>query len=348
MKKIELPYITLADLCSRLALLLHSGVNIDTGLSIIAEEENDPEYVKILLELSQSMEEGVSFADALESSGCFSSHIVGMIRVAEKVGRTEETLKSLADYYESRDRLSRNLRNALTYPSILLLIMLIIIVLLISKVLPVFNEVYASFGGSLSGITGTLVSFGNTLNAALPFIGICVGSVSVIVAIICLIPGTSRTFKRIFVRSFGDKGVMRKTNNAMFVNALSIAMASGLPIEEGIELAANLFSDCPAASHRCRRCQMLIKDGTDLVSALRKTDFLSPSSCRILSVGIRSGNTDSVIEQIASRMADDAEDKLLSIVARIEPALVIITSVLVGIIIISILLPLINIMETIG
>ena len=320
MKKIELPYITLADLCSRLALLLHSGVNIDTGLSIIAEEENDPEYVKILLELSQSMEEGVSFADALESSGCFSSHIVGMIRVAEKVGRTEETLKSLADYYESRDRLSRNLRNALTYPSILLLIML----------------------------PGTLVSFGNTLNAALPFIGICVGLVSVIVAIICLIPGTSRTFKRIFVRSFGDKGVMRKTNNAMFVNALSIAMASGLPIEEGIELAANLFSDCPAASHRCRRCQMLIEDGTDLVSALRKTDFLSPSSCRILSVGIRSGNTDSVIEQIASRMANDAEDKLLSIVARIEPALVIITSVLVGIIIISILLPLINIMETIG
>ena len=80
MKKIELPYITLADLCSRLALLLHSGVNIDTGLSIIAEEENDPEYVKILLELSQSMEEGVSFADALESSGCFSSHIISMIR----------------------------------------------------------------------------------------------------------------------------------------------------------------------------------------------------------------------------------------------------------------------------
>ena len=68
----------------------------------------------------------------------------------------------------------------------------------------------------------------------------------------------------------------------------------------------------------------------------------------MLSIGIRSGSTDEVIEQISSRMSDEAEDSLASAVARIEPALVIITSVLVGIIILSVLLPLIDIMKTIG
>ena len=191
MKKIALPYITLADFFTRLALLVHSGVNIDTGLAILAEEENDSGYVKILQDMSKLMEEGTSFADALSSSGAFSSHIIGMIKVAEQVGRTEETLNSLANYYESKDRLSRNLRNALAYPSILLLVMLIIIVLLISKVLPVFDEVYASFGGSLSGFTGKLLSLGNILNAALPFIGIVIGSIAVLVATICLTPKLS-------------------------------------------------------------------------------------------------------------------------------------------------------------
>ena len=111
-----------------------------------------------------------------------------MIRVSEHVGRIEKTLNSLARYYENRDRLSKNLKNALTYPSILLLVMLIIIVILISKVLPVFDEVYASFGGSLSGIAGQLVSLGNVLNKALPFMGIIIGAIVAVAAIIYLIP----------------------------------------------------------------------------------------------------------------------------------------------------------------
>ncbi len=347
MKNIELPYITISDLFTRLALLIHSGVNIGAGLAIISEEETDPRYVKILQDMSQRMDNGESFADALSSAGCFSSHIVGMIGVAEQVGRTEETLRSLASYYESKDRLSRNLRNALMYPSILLLVMLIIIVLLISKVLPVFDEVYASFGGSLSGIAGDLVSFGSVLNTALPYIGIVIGATAVIAAIICLIPKASSAFKRLFVRLVGDKGVMRKANNALFVQALSIALSSGLPIEDGVELASKLFVDCPAAD-RCQKCLKLIENGTELVSALRQTDLLSPSSCRILSIGIKSGNTDSVMDQIASRMSEEADEDLASTVSRVEPALVIITSVLVGIIILSVLIPLINIMKTIG
>lgn len=348
MKNIELHNLTYADLFSRLAIFLHSGVNIDTGLSIIAEEETDPDYVALLGEMSQQMENGSTFADALSSSGCFSSHIIGTVQAAEQVGRTEETLTSLAQYYENRDRLSQNLRNALIYPSILLFVMLIIIVVLLSKVLPVFDEVYASFGGSLSGIAGSLLSLGNILNAALPVLGIVIGLLAAAAAAVFLIPGALGKVKRIFFRMFGDRGVFRKTNNAQFSQVLSIALASGFPIEEGIELAANMFADCPAAALRCRNCLKLIEDGSDIVSALRASDLLSPSSCRLLSVGIRTGSADAVIDQIASRMSDEASDALSATVARVEPALVIITSVLVGIIILSVLLPLINIMKTIG
>mgnify|MGYP003308985115 CR=1 FL=1 len=122
--------------------------------------------------------------------------------------------------------LSKNLKNALTYPSILLLVMLIIIVILISKVLPVFDEVYASFGGSLSGIAGQLVSLGNVLNKALPFMGIIIGAIVAVAATIYLIPQAANATKRFFTRLFGDKGAMRKTNNALVAQALSITLAT--------------------------------------------------------------------------------------------------------------------------
>ena len=348
MKKLELRYSAYADLFGKLALLIRSGVNTGDGLAIIAEEEPDKQYAQLLSKMSARMEEGDSLAAVLAFSGCFPSHAVGMIDVAERVGRTEETLLSLSRYYYTRERMSQSLRNALTYPAILLMVMLVVIVILLSKVLPIFDEVYGSFGGSLSGIAGGLLFVGNILNSALPFLGIVIGAIVVIVAAISLIPGASKAVKGFFIRTFGDKGVMRKMNNAQFAEALSITLASGLSVDEGIELAANLFSDCPPAALRCRQCQKLIDEGAELSSALSQTGLLTPSACRMLSIGMRAGSADTVIEQISNNMSDEAEQSLEDAVARIEPAMVIITSVIVGIILLSVMLPLINIMKAIG
>ena len=344
----KLHYITYADIFSRLALLMHSGININDGLSILAEEEPEAELAHILKDMAQLMDEGNSLSAALSSAGCFPAYATGMVQIAERVGRLEETLLSLSEYYENRSRMSQNIRNALTHPSILLLVMLVVIVTLLSKVLPIFDEVYASFGGSLSGLAGGLLLLGDFLSDALPYIGVLLGILVIFAAMVYLIPSAAATAKRLFLRFFGDRGSLRKANNAQFVQALSIALASGLSIEEGVELAANLFEDCPAAAHRCRVCQKLLDEGTDLVTALRKAELLSLSSCRMLSVAMRAGSTDVVIKQIALRMSDDAEDSLTRVVSRIEPVMVIITSVMVGIILLSVLLPLINIMKAIG
>ncbi len=348
MKKLELNYMAYADLFGRLALLIHSGLTTGDALSILAQDEQDKQYAALLTKMSKQLEEGSSLAAALSESKCFPSHAIGMIDAAERVGRTEETLTSLSHYYENRERAAQDLRNALTYPSILLLVMTVVIVILLSKVLPVFDEVYGSFGGSLSGIAGGLLLVGNVLSSALPFIGIIIGAIVVIVAAVSFIPSASKAVKKFFVGTFGDRGVMRKMNNAQFTQVLAITLASGLSVEEGIELAENMFSDCPAAALRCKHCRELIENGTELSDALRQTELLSGSACSLLSLGMRTGNADAVIEKISSDMADEAEEALAASVARVEPAMVIITSVIVGIILLSVMFPLINIMKAIG
>ena len=93
-----------------------------------------------------------------------------LAEVGERSGRMEESLTALADYYDERCRMERRLRSALLYPAVILLLMLVVMVVLLTKVLPVFNDVYASLGGRLTGVAGGLLALGQALDAALPWL----------------------------------------------------------------------------------------------------------------------------------------------------------------------------------
>lgn len=348
MKKIELNNSALSDLFGQLALLMHSGVNVNDALLILAEGEKDKEYSALLERMSKLMDGGAPLHTALEGEGCFPSYAVGLIEVADRVGHTEETLSSLSAYYANRERISRSMKNALTYPAILLVMMLAVIIVLLSRVLPVFSDVYGSLGGSLTGLAGGLLELGLFLNGILPALGIALGLVIVITATVLLAAPVRRAAERLITRIFGDRGVGRRLNNAHFASALSMALASGLTVEEGITLASKLLADSPSALRRCNKCLELLDSGKELSEALLEADLLSPSSCRMLTLATRAGSADITMKQVADRMADEAEEAIEGALATVEPTLIITTSILVGAILLSVMLPLINIMKAIG
>ena len=145
----------------------------------------------------------------------------------------------------------------------------------------------------------------------------------------------------------GDRGVYRKLNNAQIAQVLSVALASGIPIEEGIDFAQKIMLHVPSAMRRLETCRRLLDENTSLTEALRQTDLFSKSACNMLTIGERTGEMDSVMAHIADQMSQEAEEALENQIMKIEPALVIITSVLVGIILLTVMLPLINIMKAI-
>lgn len=348
MKTTEFTYLTYSDLFRQLSLLMHSGVSLCDGLLIIAEDESDRVYRDTLTAAAASMENGGSFFDALSQSGCFPAHALGLIEVAERVGRLEDTLLSLSKYYENRERISKSIKNAITYPAILLLMMLVVITVLLSRVLPVFDEVYGALGGNLTGLAGALLALGNIIGAALPYIGIALGALIMIAAVIALVPSARMGAKKLSLRIFGDRGASRMINNAHFAQALAMSVSSGLPIEEGIELAGKLLSDIPSAAKRCQKCKEAVDSGTPLAEALLGSSLLSASAAKMLSLAVRSGSEDDTMRDIAERMSDEADEALEARVSAIEPALVVVTSFMVGAILLSVMLPLINIMQTIG
>lgn len=340
-------YAEIARICRELAVLLHAGVQLSDGLALLAQEESG-RMRDVLRELGCHMDEGAPLAQALETAGGFPAHVSGMVAVGERAGRTEQALQALAYYYEQRERQAERIRAALTYPAILLLMMLVVIVVLLARVLPVFDEVYASLGGQLTGVAGGLLLVGHALDAAMPVLCVLLAAVLVLVAVVALNNRVRDSMLALWRKKFGDRGVARKLNNARFAQGLAMGMGSGLPPEEAVELCAALLADVPAAAYRCKDCAARLAEGDDLTQVLQQSKMLPASACRLLTLGLRGGSGDAVMDEIARRMSEEAEQALEHRVAQVEPTLVLATSLLVGVILLSVMLPLMHIMSAIG
>lgn len=337
-----------ADLCRELALLLHAGITTGDGLYLLAEEETEAFRKEMLTQMAKTVDFGSPLAKAFEDTKIFPVHMTGLLQVGEAVGRTEETLNALSRYYENKENLERRIINSLTYPVMLLLLMLVVIVVLLTKVLPVFNEVYASLGGSLTGIAGALLSFGTVLNNMLPLLCTVLGLVLVLVGAFTFNQNFRTKVLGFWNNRFGDKGVSKKLNNARFAQALSMGISSGMPAEDAVDMATVLLGDIPKAAERCEKCAELLKNGESLSKSLNETELMEPAACRLLTLGMRGGSGDTVMEELARRMQNDAEYELERTASKIEPALVLVTTVLVGAILLAVMLPLMNIMTAIG
>lgn len=348
MKNTRLTKLETASLCRELALLLHAGVGAGDGLALMAEEEPNEGLRALLARMAERVDSGVPLPEAMEETECFPVYVTGLVKAGERTGRTEEALNALARYYEERERVDQRLRSALTYPAVLLLLMLVVIVVLLAKVLPVFNDVYASLGGRLTGVAGGLLHLGRLLDSVLPALCVLLGLAAAFVAVFSLSTAVREKVLAAWRKHRGDKGVSRKRNDARFAQALAMGMGSGLEVEESLDLAAELLKDVPAAAERCGTCRARLEAGESLSEALRNTEMLPAASCRLLALGLRGGTGDKVMAEIARRSAEEADLALERKLAKVEPTLVLGTSLLVGAILLSVMLPLMDIMTAIG
>ena len=333
----------IASLCLELSLLFHAGVSTGDALSLLAEEGDRRGMLKAMAE---QVDSGSTLSAALRESGAFPIYVSGLVGGGERTGRTEEALAALSRYYEDRVRLSRRIRSALLYPAVMLALMLVVIGVLLVRVLPIFDDVYASLGGRLTGVAAGLLTLGQWLEGVMPVLYIVIAVLALLVLLFSAVAPLRRGVVSLWQKTRGDKGVSRKLNNARLAQALAMGMASGLPVEEAVALSAGLMES--GAKRRCENCQKRLESGEGLGEALKKSGLLPARQSRLLELGQRSGAGDASMEKIARDLGEEGEAALDALVSRVEPALVLVCSVLVGLILLSVMLPLMHIMSAIG
>lgn len=346
-KEIILTDLETALFCRGLALQLQAGISLADGVYLLAQDEAGKKQI-CFQQMASELDGGKPLEEVLEAGKCFPEYVCAMVQIGQRTGKLEQTLQSLGEFYGQQSRRKRQIKQALAYPSMVFALMLLVVAVLLVKVLPIFDGVYGSLGSRLTGVAAGLLHLGQLLKLAMPVLLAALGVAAVFGLLLWKSAAFRETVTGWFRKHFGDRGIGRQFNNARFAQSLALGLSSGLTLEEALELAENLLKSIPGAAARCQECGDLLEAGKDLPEAMATAQLLPPAESRLLTVGLRSGNGDRVMEEIARRLSRQAEDALEDAVSRIEPALVLIASLLVGLILLSVMLPLMNIMSTIG
>jgi type IV pilus assembly protein PilC len=276
-----------------------------------------------------------------------------MTAAGEKTGRLSETLEAMSAHYDRKVRIAASVRNAVLYPAVLLVMMTAVVLILIVRVLPIFNEVFGRLGSQMSPLAVKLMRFGEWLFST-PSVIIVTAVIALTVLLLVLvlkIPGVKFCVNtRLIIpikHTLGGYGILGDISSSRFICAMALAITSGLDIQEAVKMSASVSGGAKSVDKKHIKCSEMLCSGSTLSEAMLQSGILSVRDSRILSVGCRSGMTDKAMAEIAGRSERDVQETISRMVGMIEPALVIIASVVVGIILLSVMLPLVNIMNSI-
>jgi len=338
----------LSEFCMELHMLLQSGVAPADGVLMLQDDEPDEDGKAVLQCLLDELEKGATLSSALRGAVFFPRYMVSMAETGEKTGRLPETFKALSEYYDRLERYSAAIKNAVLYPAILLVMMVAVVVILITSVLPVYNDVFGRLGARMSPLATGLMQFGEWLGNASAFIAAVFGVVFAVSLTMWMVPYLRERAVKAFKNKFGSRGIFGRIASSHFIAAVALASASGLDAEEAVEMAGSVSGGTKAVDEKNAVCMDMLRSGKTLHEAMRDAGILSARESRMLALGARSGMADLAMAEIARRKERDAQDGIDRLIGRIEPTLVITTSVIVGVILLSVMLPLIGIMTSIG
>ncbi len=330
--------------CSQLYMIVKSGISVTEGLSMMREETSSRQEKEILSALIEEMYLHGVFNIALETVGLFPEYMVNMVKLGEETGTLDEVLGTLQRHYERETAIRKSVRSAVTYPAAMTGMMLVVIVVLLTKVMPLFNRVFIQLGTEMSGLSGRLLGIGNTISRYSLVLTVLLAAVTAAGIWLATTEKGSAVLRNIGYKIPLARNIMEKTSASRLAGALSLILKSGINIDRGLELCYKV-SDDTNFHKKLDRCKELTQQGVELSKALMESKIFTGMVARISSIGAKTGAMDNAMEQIAAIYQEDIDDSLNAMLAVIEPALVVMLSLMVGAVLLSVMLPLMGIMS---
>ncbi|MEG0071184.1 MAG: type II secretion system F family protein [Raoultibacter sp.] len=341
---------TVSTYCDGIALMLASGIQTDEAVHLLSENMQDPAFKNTCDTVYRGLIAGKPLSASMQQAEVFPPYSIEMIASGEFSGHLEKVLRGLATYYDEEDRLFARIKSAITYPAALLTIMTIILLFTVAVILPVFANVYNGLSGGLT--TGSHASVNASLIigwAAFTLLILC--TLAVVIGAIM----TRSQNGRIKLLQICDhlpiaRRSFRQMDLSRFTSALSVYIAAGVNADSALTKALILIDheDLQVKLERAHREMTDPDHAKNLAQAIFDSDIYDPIYARMLVVGTRSGSLDVVLKRLSEALFDESIARVDTLIDSVEPALAAFLTVSVGATLISVMLPLIGIMGSIG
>ncbi|MEA4912461.1 MAG: type II secretion system F family protein [Oscillospiraceae bacterium] len=335
----------LADLFASLALLTQNGMSSYEALCILRDGAEDAAQRSLYGALAGALSEGGEFSAAMEGAGCFPRFAVRLTAVGEATGESAGVFDALGTYYKKNDALRAALRSTVVYPVVMLLAVLAVLYVLFSLVLPLFSRIFTLLGVGDAPLFERLLGAGYALDAVA--LGLGLEAAALLLAFLIL-NATARGrawLASLLYNGAPTRSLAAKLSAQRFSYALGVMLAGGVSFDEAIPLAADTL-DSRAAQEKAAALLARLDAGTDFASACAQCGIFSGIYAGMIGAGVRTGHLDEVLLTVAARYEEDADRRINAAVSAVEPALVALLSVIMGLVLLSVMTPLVGIIST--
>jgi type IV pilus assembly protein PilC len=337
----------LSMFCGQLGIFLHSGISLSEGLEIMSEDADGRRLQKTIRKLSNLINDRKTLSEGMEICGVFPEYLVKMAVVGEVSGNLEKVMRSLTLFYEKQQKLNEQITHAVSYPLVLILMMGAVVFFLTTQVLPMLDEMLISLGGEMPVIAMTLMYAGRFVAENY------IVFLSVFILLFILYFIYSRTvsgrmtidkLKAVFPLT---RGIYRKITAGRFASAMMFLTSGDIDSEVSLKMAGDILSNTYISS-KIEECRKNSQHGEPVCEMLKRSGMFPNRFSKTLSIGFKSGDSDTVIQQLANTYEHEVDKSLTKITDSFEPVFVIFLSLIVCVILISTVLPLVRIMSLIG
>lgn len=325
------------------ATMIDAGLPLVQCLEILSSQQENPTFKRALLDIKASVEGGSTFADSLRKHpDIFDNLFVNLIQAGEVGGILDTILNRLSGFMEKAEKLKSQIKSAMSYPMIVILMATLIVTGLLVFIVPTFEEMFKDFGQVLPAPTAVIVAMSKTVRSKW-YVVIIVGFI-----LFMLMKQIRKTDKGLEITDrialklpvLGD--LLRKTAVARFTRTFGTMMASGVPILEALDIVARTAGN-KVIEDALLKCKDSLQEGKTLSEPLAETKVFPGMVIQMITVGESTGALDAMLDKIADFYEDEVDAAVSSLTAMIEPLLMAFLGIVVGGLVIALYLPIFQI-----
>ncbi len=328
--------------------LMNAGILLVDALDLLAAQSTSLALKEALEELSEEIREGVALSEAMaKKPKLFPDLLIHMIHSAEVSGRLEEVLQQMADYYEKQHRIKQKISTAMTYPLVVGVLAFFITAFLLVFIVPIFGDMFASMGSELPAITQIVLTLSGLLQRYWWMVLLLMGMFVAVITQLGKKDQVAYLFDVLQLKIPILGTFIQKTLLARMTQTLSSLINSSVPILQAIEVTSKVVGNRVVAN-ALLQAKKDVEQGESLAKPMVDHWFFPPLIIQMIQVGESSGELDEMLKKVSEIYDQEVEAASDKLQALIEPVMIIMLSGVVGVIVLSIVVPMFSMFETFG
>ena len=345
---IELPFLgnptakDMAIFCRQFQSILRAGVPVSTVLSMLGQQTENKKLAAAIREMQADIEKGETLAGSMRKHPkIFAAMLCNMIAAGEESGNLEESFSQMEEWFDKAKKTKAAVGKAMVYPCVLIFVMIVVLIVMMAKIIPNFLATFEEMNMELPGVTRAVMAVSDWFVAWWWLLSI----VLLVLVVGGVLFGRTNRGKHVYGWLTRKIPVVKllvvRSACATFCRTLALLLGSGLSLTDSLELVAQNMGNI-YFKEAVQTCRSMVSQGWPLNTALRNTGLFPPMVYNLVAIGEETGDLQEMLTKTADYYDDEVQDATASLLALMEPAIMLFLAVFVLIIVLSIFLPMMN------